>query len=229
MSYESIVDALRHGWPVPEELRLDLSGANFSGANLARANLARADLYKADLSRANLAKADLSGADLSGADLSEACLFEAKLSVANLSRANLSKADLSRADLSRANLSGSQGLTAPSEQLKPYAGKEGYTFFKVFSRYYHSPPTWEIKKGATLREVCGPLRADSCASGVNVATLDWIYQEDTMYDEEVWKVLIPWDKAADIVVPFNFEGKLRCSECVLLECKTLEEWEKEKN
>jgi len=101
------------GW---EDMKADLSEADFRGAilyeaNLREANLRGAILYGANLREANLRGAilygaNLYGADFYGADLREANLREANLRGAILYGANLYGADLREADLYGANLYG---------------------------------------------------------------------------------------------------------------------------
>ncbi len=111
----SILQQGRKQWNIwrmmHQNVRVDLSSANFSGAKLSRTNLTFANFNDADLSGANLSGADLSGANLSltnlsGAKLNDAYLRSTILSRIDLSDANLSDADLIGADFSYADLSG---------------------------------------------------------------------------------------------------------------------------
>ena len=204
----------------------DLSGANLRGANLVRADLVDADLRGANLVRADLVDADLSAAnlvraDLSGANLYDANLVDADLSAANLVRADLSGANLSGADLSYADLSGAKGLLNPIDYLKDNFEHEiddngnilAIYVYKIFGLHYATPDTWTIEKGAILREVVNPLPTVDCGSGINVAKISWF----NFRQGEVWKVRIAGLAMAGIVVPYNTDGKIRCSECELVE------------
>jgi len=190
--------------------KADLSGANLRWANLGGADLSGATLYGANLSGADLSGANLRWADLSGADLSGA----------NLHRANLHGANLSGADLSGANLSGAQGLLQPAEWLREHfeIADDGIIAYKAFGIYATPPEYWNIKPSSKLHEECNMFRTDLCGCGINVATVEWIKQRKG--DEEkilIWKVLVPWRKnLGSICVPYNTDGKFRCSDIVLL-------------
>ena len=204
----------------------NLSGANLSGANLSDADLRRADLRRADLRRANLSDADLSGANLSGANLSDADLSGANLSGANLSGANLSGADLSdadlrradlrRADLRRADLSGSQGLIDAINYMEAHFERtdEGYIVYKSFNSSYAAPDKWSIGPGEVIEEVANPDRTCECGCGINVAPLEWVKSNNC---NQPFKLLIRWEWLPGVVVPYNTDGKIRCSKAQIVE------------
>jgi hypothetical protein len=198
--------------------RADLSGANLSGADLSGANLSWADLSGADLSRANLSGANLSGADLSRANLSGANLSGADLSGADLSGANLSWADLSGADLSGADLSGATGIKnfdALEWFRKNFKRtKRGVIVYKCFGGSYPANPAWKIEPGAVISENCGPMPTDECACGINFATKEWVQREHP--GRTIWRCLIPFAWLPGVVIPWNTDGKARCSKLILL-------------
>ena len=191
----------------------DLSGANLYGADLSGANLSRANLYGADLSRANLSGANLYGANLSGADLSGANLYGA-----NLCGANLSGADLSGADLSGAGLSGAKGIKdlASLEWFRRNfkKTKHGVIVYKCFHGTFAPNPYWKIEPGAILTEICGPMPTDECACGLNFATLEWVRKNHP--GTTIWRCLIRWAWLPGVVIPWNTDGKARCSKLMLL-------------
>jgi hypothetical protein len=184
-------------------------GANLIGANLIGANLRRADLSSADLSGANLSSANLIGANLRRADLSGA----------NLSSADLSGANLSSADLSSADLSGSKGIAVAKTYLSQFEiDKKGIIVYKVIGNtFYNAPDHWDIKKNAFLEETVNPLRTMDCGSVVNFATLEWIKKAFKDRDTTIWKCRILWEDLADVVVPYNTDGKARCARLQLIE------------
>ena len=148
-------------------------------------------------------------ADLSLTDLRP---HAALLRTSCLSRANLTDADLSRANLSRA-----KGLLDPSEYLaeKFEATDEGILCYKSFGSNYAPPPDWDIEPHAVITEICNPCRTTACASGVNVATLEWAQRNNRC--REIWKCLIRWIDLAGVVVPYNTDGKIRASRVELIE------------
>ena len=93
----------------PDDLIVDLSGANLMGldlsdTNLRNANLCNTKFQRADLSGTNLRNADACGADFIRAELTGVCLTNSNLQGAKLSSANLMTADLCGADLTSALL-----------------------------------------------------------------------------------------------------------------------------
>jgi uncharacterized protein YjbI with pentapeptide repeats len=188
------------------------SKANLSGANLSGAILSNANLSEAYLRGANLPNADLSNADLRGANLRDANLPEA-----NLSGANLRGANLSNADLSDANLSGSKGLLNPSEWLLNnfQSNEKGIIVYKGFGNTtYKSPNNWKIKEGSQLTETVNRNATEDCGCGINFGTLNLIKKN---YPKSIiWKCLIEWIDLANVVVPYNTDGKARCGKLKLI-------------
>jgi hypothetical protein len=193
-----------------------LSGANLRGANLRGSNLRGANLRDAKLSIANLSDSNLSDSDLRGADLRGADLRDANLSGADLRGADLSDANLSGADLRGANLSGAKGLLTAREWLKQFKHNEiGVIVYKrIGSTCYPAPTGWVIEPGQFLEEVCNPLPTLNCACGVNFATREWCEREYTKSD--LWECIITWQDIADVVVPYNTDGKARCGRLMLV-------------
>ncbi len=199
-------------------IRADLRGANLRGANLSDADLRGADLSSANLSSADLSDADLSGADLSSANLSSADLSSANLRGANLSDADLRGADLSGANLSRANLSDAKNLLNPIVWLADNFDHDdqGYIVYKAIGNTtFNAPDYWTIEAGATIEEVVNPLPTIDCGCGVNFATLKWV--KENHESSTIWRCRIRWEWLPGVVVPFNTDGKARCSKLELIE------------
>lgn len=134
--------------------------------------------------------------------------------------ANLLYANLSRANLSRANLSGAKGLLYAEDFIaKLESTDKGIIAYKQLGNKHEPPSHWVFQPNSELTEVVNPDRCSPCACGVNVAKKDWV---DFDKSKPLWKVLIPWIALADVVVPFNTDGKFRCGRCILLE--ELKEW-----
>ncbi len=196
----------------------DLTGANRTDANLMRANLTDADLTGANLRSANLRSADLRSADLRSADLTDANLTGANLRSANLRSADLRSADLGGANLTGANLSNTQGLKTAKDYLAQFEHtKNGIYVYKTFGAYNTPPDYWEIEPQSFIEEVVNPDRCTECGSGVNFATREWIQSSSSARKFPVWKCLIHWEDMADVVVPFNTDGKARCARLQLIE------------
>ena len=194
----------------------DLSDADLRRANLSYANLRGADLSDADLRRANLSYANLRGADLSDADLRRANLSYADLSDANLRGADLSDANLRRADLRGANLSGSHGLLDAINFMEAHFERtdEGYIVYKSFGENYTAPETWKIKPGSIIEETVNCDRTTERGCGINVVPLEWVRREGC---NQPYKLLIRWEWLLGVVVPYNTDGKIRCSKAQILE------------
>jgi hypothetical protein len=88
--------------------------------------------------------------------------------------------------------------------------------YKTFGAYKTPPDCWKIEKGAYIEEIVNPDRCTECGSGVNFATLDWIKKDPHSYKKEIWQCLIHWEDLADVVVPFNTDGKARCARLQLI-------------
>jgi len=168
------------------------------------------DFYETDLRGANLIGANLSGADLRETDLREANLYEA----------DLREADLGGANLNRANLSEVKGIVSQKKYLSEYTKtKKGIIVYKAIGAAtpYLPPSTWEIKKGNYIEENVNPCRTTLCGCGVNFASKEWILKTYSYGVYNLWKCLIEWEDLSDIVVPYNTDGKARCSRLKLLE------------
>ena len=193
-----------------------LRGADLSDANLSYANLRGANLSDADLSYANLIYADLRGADLRGANLRRANLRRADLRRADLSDADLSYANLIYADLRGADLSGSHGLLDAINFMEAHFERtdEGYIVYKSFGENYTAPETWKIEPGEIIEETVNCDRTTECGCGINVAPLEWVRREGC---NQPYKLLIRWEWLLGVVVPYNTDGKIRCSKAQILE------------
>ena len=211
--------------------RADFTGANLTGANLSKANLTNAvftgaDLTEADLpyanltwaylARTNLSRVDffqvnLTEADLTGANLTSASLNEANLKYANLTGANLAGTRLTLADLTDANLSGVTGLLTARQFLTLFqTDDDGVLVWKRIGETAHTAPAhWKIEPGSFLEEVCNPLPTVECGCGVNFGTEDWCRRNHCRAD--LWLCRIHWLDLAGVVIPYNNDGKARCS------------------
>ena len=130
-------------------------------------------------------------------------------------RAILSNLDLRGADLYGADLRGTKGLVIPSEYIAQHFErvKDGYIGYKTLGGTYPPPDRWAIKPGGIITEAVNPNRTDNCGSGINIAPLDWVKSN---YKGDIWQVLIRWEWLADVVVPYNTDGKIRCGKVELV-------------
>ena len=144
---------------------------------------------------------------------------------ANLSRANLSRANLSSADLYRADLSSAEGINAnvctPLLFLKDQPGK--IRAYKLVKKNNEGPYQGGIKYeiGETYKVDDADIDVGvQCASGINLATLDWCMSEW----QEGNKILIAEFEAKDIAaIPTATDGKFRCHKVKIVGEKDLKE------
>jgi uncharacterized protein YjbI with pentapeptide repeats len=196
----------------------DLSGADLSGADLKYAGLRGADLRTADLREANLCGADIYGANLYGANLKDADLRDANLCGADLKYANLRDATLNGANLCGADLSGCGGLPTAASWVKHCEHDAvGIIVYKAIGNTdYATPARWAFEPGSFLTEVVNTCRTVPCGSGVSVANnMTWCRQNYP--DAVIWRCHIDWIDLADLVVPYNTDGKARAGRVQLLE------------
>ena len=138
------------------------------------------------------------------------------LSGANLSGADLSGANLSGANLSDANLSGAKGLLDAINYMEAHFERtdEGYIVYKSFNENYIAPESWKIEPGSIIEETVNCDRTTECGCGINVAPLEWVRRNGC---NQPYKLLIRWEWLPGVVVPYNTDGKIRCSKAQILE------------
>jgi hypothetical protein len=178
------------------------------GASLQRANLHGANLYKTDLSYANLQEADLSGVTLAFTDLT----------FTNLTGANLTNATIYEATIDNTNLSEAIGVMSSIDYLKDNFEftNEGMIAYKVFNSFRKRPEHWVVEKGSILTENVNFNRANDCACGINLGSLEYI-KDSFRSNEDIWKVLIRYEWLSGVVVPYATRGQIRCERCELVE------------
>ena len=137
------------------------------------------------------------------------------LSDADLSDADLRRADLSGANLSGADLSGSKGLLDAINYMEAHFERtdEGYIVYKSFNENYTAPETWKIEPGEIIEETVNCDRTTECGCGINVAPLEWVRRNGRNHP---YKLLIRWEWLPGVVVPYNTDGKIRCSRAEII-------------
>ena len=123
---------------------------------------------------------------------------------------------LSDANLSDADLSGSQGLLDAINYMEAHFERtdEGYIVYKSFNENYTAPESWKIEPGSIIEEVVNCDRTTECGCGINVAPLEWVKKHGS---HRPYKLLIRWEWLPGVVVPYNTDGKIRCSKAQILE------------
>ena len=134
---------------------------------------------------------------------------------ADLSGSDLSGSDLSGADLSDANLSGSKGLLDAINYMEAHFERtdEGYIVYKTFGENHSAPELWKIEPGEIIEETVNCNRTTECGCGINVAPLEWVRRKGR---NQPYKLLIRWEWLPGVVVPYNTDGKIRCSKAEII-------------
>jgi hypothetical protein len=127
-------------------------------------------------------------------------------------------ANMSCADMSGANMSGANGLLNASLYLAQFERcADGIIVYRWEHGCNTAPSGWFFAPGMVISESgVNPDRCTECGSGVNFATKAWCLKIIITHSGPLWKCLIPWAQVADVVVPFNTDGKARCRMLVLL-------------
>ena len=130
--------------------------------------------------------------------------------------ADLTDADLRGANLTGANLSGSQGLLDAINYMEAHFERtnDGYIAYKSFNSTYCAPDRWNIAPGEIIDETVNADRTCECGCGINVAPLDWVRRDNR---GTPYKLLIRWEWLPGVVVPYNTDGKIRCSRAQIIE------------
>lgn len=125
-------------------------------------------------------------------------------------------ANLRGADLSDADLRGSQGLLDAINYMEARFERtnDGYIAYKSFNSTYCAPDRWNIAPGEIIDETVNADRTCECGCGINVAPLDWVRRDNR---GTPYKLLIRWERLPGVVVPYNTDGKIRCSRAQIIE------------
>ena len=91
---------------------------------------------------------------------------------------------------------------------------EGYIVYKTFGENYSAPESWKIEPGSIIEETVNCNRTTECGCGINVAPLAWVKKHGS---HRPYKLLIRWEWLPGVVVPYNTDGKIRCSKAQILE------------
>ncbi len=178
----------------------------------------------ASFQHTSLDRADLRNNNFTGSNFTGAILNHSDLRGSNLTNCDLSNASLCNANLNKCNLSGCIGLLDPIEFLCNRENFEsddlGILCYKIFFQDEFSlsrrPRHWKIEENSQISEVVNPDRTSQCGSGVHVGTYNWCKANLQKYSDPIWLVRIKWKHLAGVVVPYNTDGKFRCSRATLV-------------
>jgi hypothetical protein len=161
---------------------------------------------------------DASEATFNDLDASEATFNDLYAREATFNDLYAREAKIATVDFSGAKwakyISSSDYLATHFEKTEP-----GYIVYKTFNQSFAPPPTWKLEPNSILEEIVNPLITIECGAGINVAPLSWVKSANTNH-QPIWKCLIEWEWLADVVVPLQTDGKIRCGKLRLLEIVT---------
>ena len=90
---------------------------------------------------------------------------------------------------------------------------EGYIVYKTFNSCYIVPDKWKREPGEVIEEVVNADRTCDCGCGINVAPLKWVKRNSGFTP---YRLLIRWEWLPGVVVPYNTDGKIRCSRAQII-------------
>ena len=90
---------------------------------------------------------------------------------------------------------------------------KGYIVYKSFNENYSAPESWKIEPGEIIEETVNCDRTTECGCGINVAPLEWVRRNGRNHP---YKLLIRWEWLPGVVVPYNTDGKIRCSRAEII-------------
>jgi hypothetical protein len=93
--------------------------------------------------------------------------------------------------------------------------ERGYIVYRSEKGRFDNPDHWLFAPGAVLTETVNPDPCTECGCGIAAATLDWVREH--YKNVVIWRCRIEWCDLADVIVPFNTNGKIRCGRLVLIE------------
>lgn len=121
-------------------------------------------------------------------------------------------------------LSQCKGVTTPSDYLDRYFERNqsdtGYIVYKTFGSKYPPCAEWDISPGSIIYENCDMNRRNPCSYGINVAPIEWIRKYICAHAAEtldIWRCEILDKWLADVCVPYDTNGKIRCNKLRLIE------------
>lgn len=97
----------------------------------------------------------------------------------------------------------------------------GYIVYKTFGSMYPPCKEWDIAPGSILYENCNMNRLNPCSYGINVAPIEWVKKHAFLDADgkvaDIWRCEILDKWLADVCVPYDTGGKIRCNKLRLIE------------
>jgi len=199
----------------------DMSGADMRGTDMRGANMCDADMCGADMRGADMRGADMSGTNMRGADMCDADMCGTNMRGTNMRGtdmcgADMRGADMRDADMSDANMSGVIGIPTSEQFISKFEKiKAGIIVYKAINNTeYDKNKKWVIKEDEIISENVNFNLNNDCGCGINFGTKEYVIEKYPTSD--IWECLIEWDWLADVIVPYNTDGKARCAKLKLL-------------
>jgi hypothetical protein len=197
-------------------LKADLQSCLFdnctiSGSYFHESNCWGVVFHDCVINRASFCKANLTEASFRGGAFRN-CSFKQ----ANLAHVNFTDTTFRDCDWSE-----SKGLLDAAQWLRDTFECDdlGIIVYKAIGETFKPRPLhWQIAPGSFLEEVVNFDRFEECGCGVNFGTRAWITQNlcRHTYSYDIWRCRIRWTDLPGVVVPYNTDGKARCSRLELL-------------
>jgi hypothetical protein len=202
---------------MPSPRRTDYSGQCLTHHDFRDQNLAACSFNNADLTGANFANADLRFASMVGADCTMANFAGADMRCVRFRQANLTRAFMRGAWLDGTDFTGSQGLKTNAEMMHDnhrWCSKHnGFIVWR--SEVCQFQGHWGyLRPGRELRERVNPDRCSFDGCGVSFGSASLIALH---FKPPYWKCVITPAWLPDVVIPYNTDGRGRCSWLRLLE------------
>ena len=116
-------------------------------------------------------------------------------------------------------MSGATGLLSGAEWIAEHFHTARDGSILVWTRKgggteFAAPVHWTIAAGKTITETVNPDKCTECACGVNFGTWSWCNAHYS--GAQLWAACIEPLDLVDVVVPYNTDGKARCSRLTLV-------------
>jgi hypothetical protein len=202
---------------MPTPRRPDYSGQKLAHHDFRNKNVAACSFNHADLRGVNFANANLRYASFVGADCSMCNFAGADLRAVRFKGANLKDAFLRGAWLTGTDFSNADGLLTTVDLLNEHfewsVGKHSLEVWRTevsqFSDYWG-----QLRPGKELRQRVNSDRCSLDGCGVSFATKQMMALK---FKPPYWRCEIAFNWLPDVVIPFNTDGRGRCSRLRLME------------
>ena len=207
-----------------EFTQCEFEGANLTGASINSSTFRSSTLHGTIFSQAVINDSMINDSIITDADLRGVEMSRSTIKSTSLAKSILGNNDFTCNAFWHVNLSGVRGLLDPGQWMREnfQTVEEGYIVYKAIGQTTYSAPShWRIEKDAYLTEVCNTDPWQDCGCGVNFGTFEWVnkfYRLELLNGYvDMYRCLIEWPDLTGVVVPYETNGKARCSRLKILE------------